>query len=67
MATELLKRLKKCPKYIITVMFCNKGMEQINLNGILKYESYTARLPGKNSAPRKYYCGYILVYNNNKK
>ena len=48
-------------------MFCNKGMEQINLNGILKYESYTARLPGKNSAPRKYYCGYILVYNNNKK
>ena len=28
-------------------MFCDKGIEQINLNTILKFEDSITRLPGK--------------------
>ena len=28
-------------------MFCNRGMEKINVNRILKFKSSIARLPGK--------------------
>ena len=40
-------RTKKCPKIRFTLVFCNKGMEQINLNRILKFKGSVACLAGK--------------------
>ena len=36
-------KTRKCPKDIITVMFCNKGIEQTNLNRILKSDGSSPR------------------------
>ena len=60
-------KTKKCPKGNFTVMLCNKGMEQINPNRIIKSKGSITRLAEKNTAPRKYSCGYIEAYTNNKK
>ena len=38
---------RKCLKNILTVMFCNNRMRQINLNRILKFKTSIARLPGE--------------------
>ena len=35
------------PKNVFTMMFCNKGMEQISLNRILKSEESITHFPGK--------------------
>ena len=39
-------KTKSAQKIIFTVIFCNKGMEQINLNRILKCNGSITRLPG---------------------
>ena len=35
------------PKNVFTVMFCNKGMERLSLNRILKSEESITLFPGK--------------------
>ena len=47
-------KTKKCPKGNFTVMLCNKGMEQINPNRIIKSKGSITRLTEKNTSPRKY-------------
>ena len=43
---QIIIRQKNVPKKVFTVTFCNNGMEQINLNRIVKYDSFIIRLPG---------------------
>ena len=38
--------------FFFTVMFCNKGMEQINLNRFLGSEGAITRLSGKHSSKK---------------
>lgn len=40
-------KTKKCPKILSTLVFCNKGMEQISLNKILKFKGSVACLAVK--------------------
>ena len=40
-------KTKKCPKILFTLVFCNKGMEKINLNKIFKFKGSVACLAGK--------------------
>ena len=40
-------KTKTCPKNVFTVMFCNKGMEEKNLNRSLKSKGSITLLPEK--------------------
>ena len=51
-------KTKKCSKILFTVVFNNKGTEQMNLNKILKVKGSVAR-GSKNTAPRKYSCDHM--------
>ena len=55
---QMIIRPTNAQRFFFTVMFCNKGMEQINLNRFLGSEGAITRLSG-NTAPKKYSGGYI--------